>query len=1200
METKTGSRSERLRAAHDKLQAAVAEIVSGDDWQRMLKVISKFHKYSFNNHLMIFMQRPDATIVAGFNKWKSFGRCVREGEKGIAIFAPCKYKTTIEDENGEEQSLHQIRGFRVVHVFDISQTEGQALPDIDAVKPKLLDGDAPSAIWSCLVGHARTLGYEVIRDRRGAENGFCDFTEKVIGIRPDVSPSQALKTLVHEVGHVMLHSQDAPATCDIAEVEVESVAYVVCDALGVPSDAYSFPYVAVWSRGDCELLKKTAERVTNCATQILSLLEKEASDGGPFAQQPSVGGSVARRRKGEGPDPRPSARTPRLIPEAPGMVLPEASGIWLGGGSQGMSEELRQKGYLRKGKVRGDKLGPYESFNLGNSTLNQLREAGIVPDKSLGKKATLKPDGLVIHRTGSGVVAKLVLEFKDKGELDTEAKRAAIFDKTAREYCHLLECSLAAISDGSATYWILVDPATGSWKPIEREDGYLLEARVDLSSDDGRELVARTLARIDEELDPATGILTPIEAVNPTRLAEQTWQTIWLASGEDPDACLASFVEILIFKFLSDLKILTETPTGVKVSFDHLRTLTADKILKYYFEFVRPEIKRLFPTGADGTSVINGIVLDPANEDHGRLFDQILEKFESFGTLRRIDPEFKSRIFERFLKKTISQKNWGQFFTPRNVVKAMIEMSGIEHLTPGSVVADPACGVGGFLLEPLVHKRPHDFRASGSPSLNYRGFDRDAKTIILAKANMLIHLSEVLERDPSGAPAFLGPVLNEAFRSTAHSITGSLSLMPSEEYDLLMTNPPYVVTGTSTQRAVIAGDAAMSSYYELPGSGVENLFLQLIIKGLKPGARAVVIVPDGLLLRHSEETLKRHLLEACQLEAVISLPKDTFYSTPKKTYILCFRKKQVPGGIQDEPVFTYLVGAVGETLDAKRFPIDENDLPTMAEAFKLFQGAPKSYVPPVDSRLKVQPIDRFQPEEHWLIDRWWSEEERRALGDLDEIEAISPEDLAQRLEDVSSTLRDLAEMVKDQKHLEPTEKTVAASLGDSSLFRLSIGKRVLKKDLHGKKPGPIPLYSANVEEPFGHIDKSNLKDFSRPSVLFGIDGDFKLSVKEAGVTFDITDHCGRIEILNQDLDPSFCRAAIALARAYGFDRTLRPSLTRVKAMSFEVPVNDDGSFDVEAQRAIAAKYESIVETLKDVKRTFSENLTDLEPNVMLR
>src|ERR671918_432133 len=182
MTTKTENRNDKLRAAYDKLQQAVAEIASGDDWKRMLNVASKFHRYSFNNHLMIFLQRPDATVVAGFNRWESLGRFVKKGEKGIAIFAPCKYKTKIETDDGEEKSLQPIRGFRVVHVFDISQTEGDELPDLDAVRPKLLDADAPEGIWDALVCQAGAAGFDVIRNRRGSENGYCDFLNKQISV----------------------------------------------------------------------------------------------------------------------------------------------------------------------------------------------------------------------------------------------------------------------------------------------------------------------------------------------------------------------------------------------------------------------------------------------------------------------------------------------------------------------------------------------------------------------------------------------------------------------------------------------------------------------------------------------------------------------------------------------------------------------------------------------------------------------------------------------------------------------------------------------------------------------------------------------------------------------------------------------------------------------------------------------------------
>jgi hypothetical protein len=270
--------TDALRKAHERLEAAVTEIVSGDDWRRMLKVASAFHRYSFNNHLLILSQRPDATLVAGFRKWLQLERHVRKGEKGIAILAPCKYKTKIEDEDGEERTLQQIRGFRVVYVFDISQTDGEPLDDTDALRPRLLDGDAPEGLWDGLVSIANAHGYGVVRHQRSGENGYCDFTAKVMAVRPDVTPAQAVKTLVHELGHGMLHGDGSARKRDVAEVEVESVAFVVCDALGLDSGDYSFPYVARWADGSIENVKETADRVVECARQILAGLRVEDAD----------------------------------------------------------------------------------------------------------------------------------------------------------------------------------------------------------------------------------------------------------------------------------------------------------------------------------------------------------------------------------------------------------------------------------------------------------------------------------------------------------------------------------------------------------------------------------------------------------------------------------------------------------------------------------------------------------------------------------------------------------------------------------------------------------------------------------------------------------------------------------------------------------------------------------------------------------
>ncbi len=273
----TQTKTDKLKEAHDRLTQAVESIVSGDDWQRMLKVASKFHNYSFNNQLMIFLQRPDATHVAGFNRWKSLGRFVKKGEKGIAIFAPCKYKTKIETDNGDEKTMQQIRGFRVVHVFDISQTDGESLEDLDAVRPKLLDGDAPEGVWEVLVSQANDAGFEVIRTQEGSENGYCDFLGKKIAVRPDVAPAQAVKTLIHELAHALLHSEIRPKTAAIAEVEVESVVFIVCDTLGLDTSNYSFAYIARWAEGSAELVKETAERSIGCAKAILKGLAHEES-----------------------------------------------------------------------------------------------------------------------------------------------------------------------------------------------------------------------------------------------------------------------------------------------------------------------------------------------------------------------------------------------------------------------------------------------------------------------------------------------------------------------------------------------------------------------------------------------------------------------------------------------------------------------------------------------------------------------------------------------------------------------------------------------------------------------------------------------------------------------------------------------------------------------------------------------------------
>ena len=270
--------ADRLRRAHDKLAAAVTELSESGGWLRMLEVGARFHRYSPNNVLLIMIQRPDATRVAGYTKWKrEFGRQVRKGEKGIAIYAPIEKRAGASQDppevpEAERERQRLLRGFRVTHVFDISQTDGPPLPE---VRPQLLTGDADPQLYAALSAQLHAAGYRVVRERPDdpQANGDVSFTDRVVRVRPGLAPAQAVKTLAHELGHVRLHDPRSGAAVlprDVAEVEAESVAFLVTGAHGIDSGEYTIPYVAGWAGGKAGMVLATAERVLSTASAILA------------------------------------------------------------------------------------------------------------------------------------------------------------------------------------------------------------------------------------------------------------------------------------------------------------------------------------------------------------------------------------------------------------------------------------------------------------------------------------------------------------------------------------------------------------------------------------------------------------------------------------------------------------------------------------------------------------------------------------------------------------------------------------------------------------------------------------------------------------------------------------------------------------------------------------------------------------------
>jgi antirestriction protein ArdC len=268
----TSKSDERLEALHASLAEGVAALTSSEKWQAWLDFASIFHTYSFNNQLLISLQCPHATYVTGYRKWEAKGRQVRKGERSIGIFAPMARKRT-DEKTGEEKRY--VSGFRIASVFDVSQTDGDELPE-DVSRPTLLDGDAPAAMWDAVVGVATANRYRVERGECHGANGFTRPSERLIMVREDVSDAQALKTLIHEVAHMLLHCEDADLTRDaqahrdIAEVEAESTAYIVSKALGLDTEAYSLPYVASWGGKDgAEKIVSTGSRVVKTSRVIL-------------------------------------------------------------------------------------------------------------------------------------------------------------------------------------------------------------------------------------------------------------------------------------------------------------------------------------------------------------------------------------------------------------------------------------------------------------------------------------------------------------------------------------------------------------------------------------------------------------------------------------------------------------------------------------------------------------------------------------------------------------------------------------------------------------------------------------------------------------------------------------------------------------------------------------------------------------------
>lgn len=283
------------------LESGVEELFTSNRYQEFLKTMAKFHNYSFNNTMLIAMQRPDATLVTSYKNWQSMGRQVMKGEKGITIIAPAPYKKMKEkevlDENQRpimgtdgkpktEQVEVTVPHFKAVTVFDIAQTSGEP---IQTLAPELLTAAVQD--FDSFMQAIQKISPVPIRfdEIDGNANGYYHNADKEIVIKKGLSESQTLKTAIHETVHAKLHDKEIMESLGVEkdrltkEVEAESVAYCVCSSFGLDTSDYSFPYIAGWSssremkemKASMDVIRKTAGEMIDQLTEELEIILEE-------------------------------------------------------------------------------------------------------------------------------------------------------------------------------------------------------------------------------------------------------------------------------------------------------------------------------------------------------------------------------------------------------------------------------------------------------------------------------------------------------------------------------------------------------------------------------------------------------------------------------------------------------------------------------------------------------------------------------------------------------------------------------------------------------------------------------------------------------------------------------------------------------------------------------------------------------------
>lgn len=343
------ARDAKLDELHERLTGAVETLVSGEDWARALEFAARFRSRSFNNTLLIWVQHqaafeagrvpePVPSYVAGYRQWQQLGRQVEKGQQGYMIFAPVTGRFASsnpadpsswrrlgprEKPKPGEMVRSRMVGARPAYVWDVTQTAGDPIAEPPA--PTLLEGEAPVGLWEGLAAQVAVAGFTLLRvPHEGmihGANGMTDWAARQVAVRENMDPAAQVKTLAHELAHVLMHDPDDEESRQhrgIGEVEAESVALMIGAAHGMDTTGYTIPYVSTWAarvdgKDPTQVVQATGERVRKTAQAILDQLDTfQVANGTPPGLTRDVPASEASSRSAVPAPERQPAGAPAL------------------------------------------------------------------------------------------------------------------------------------------------------------------------------------------------------------------------------------------------------------------------------------------------------------------------------------------------------------------------------------------------------------------------------------------------------------------------------------------------------------------------------------------------------------------------------------------------------------------------------------------------------------------------------------------------------------------------------------------------------------------------------------------------------------------------------------------------------------------------------------------------------------------------